>query len=137
MSTPIYTKTARKGVIHAADLFDVDDTPVLFKEVNRRRHYMNRVKGYGMQEDMYLGYIKEKRAWVVIHEKDTGAILLSDALTWDKKGRTMSFTFEDGSQRFLGERYMEKLSDMQTAKEWIVGHPLPEVAVQEPLLRFP
>ena len=139
MSTiPIYAKTARKGTIIAGTLEPQDDNSRLFvKEVVRSKHFMRVVAGYGIQEDVYLGYIKGRRGWVVIGEQDTKHVLISPMYIWEEKGKTMTFQEDDGAQRFLSEKYMATLDDAAYMKKYIADNPLPEVKpVQDELIRF-
>ena len=136
---PIHTKTGRKGTIVAGYVSYIkegeDTLPVFWKPVNRARHYMRVVKGYGVQEDIYKGYIKERRGWVVIKERDD-KLLVAEMTTWDKSGKTMEFRGVDGAQRFLSEKFMQKTTSIDNLLEYVRSNPPANVAEQQELLRF-
>lgn len=135
---PIYISTPRKGVVVGAMLESTNDgIKVLVKEVMRSRHYMNIVEGYGIQQEIYEGYVKDKKGWVAIEEKDTKNVLMAPMSEWQKYGKTMQFTPEDGEQRFLSEKYMTKLDSVDYTNHHIKTHPLEEPAViEQPLLKL-
>jgi hypothetical protein len=135
--TPIYTESERKGVLKAADLCRFNNYPVLWKKVNRARHFMRVLKGYGMQEDVYNGYVKDTRGWVVIEESPSGAYYVAEMKGWMDNGKTMSFVGIDGTQRFLSTKHMKKLASIDKLTDWLAVNPPEEVAQQQPLLRFP
>lgn len=110
--------------------------PIFWKPVDRARHYMRIVKGYGIQETVYNGYIKDRRGWVLIKERDD-KFLLAEMIEWDKNGRTQEFIAEDGAQRFLSEKFMKKLRSIDEVNQFMAENPPERVAEQPPLLRFP
>ena len=80
---------------------------IFFKEVNRSKHFMRVLSGYGIQKEAY-DKIKMKVKWVIIFEKDTNVRLLSTIEAW--KEHSSAQNYGSGRQVFLSEKYMEVLS---------------------------
>jgi hypothetical protein len=137
-ATPIYISTPRKGVVVGGSMETTNDgIKVLVKEVMRSKHYMNIVEGYGIQQEIYNGYVKNKKGWVAIEEKDTKNVLMAPMAEWQKYGKTMQFNPEDGEQRFLSEKYMTKLPNADYTNQHIKENPLAEIeGIEQPLLKL-
>lgn len=136
---PIRTNTKRKGTLIAGYISYVKEgentLPVFWKEVDRQRHYMRMVKGYGIQEGIYKGYIKMRRGWTVIKERDD-KYLVAEMTMWDKHGKTLEFRGVDGAQRFLSEKFMQKTRSIDEMEDYLRRNPPENVSEQQPLLRF-
>jgi len=80
-----------------------------YKPVNRAKHYMNIVKGYGIQKELFDKYLRGKKGVIKIHEKDTGRWLIASVKTWTEHSRAGNYG--DGKQIFLSERFMHNSDD--------------------------
>ena len=139
--SPIYIDNKRKGGVTLVATMrhhkhKGEDFPVLWKRVLRNKHYMRMVKGYGMQEEIFDGYVKDNRGWVVCEEKPTGLYLLAEMKVWQDNGKTMTFNQDDGIQRFLSEKYMQKTASIDSLDDYMSSHRPEEIPIQEPLLVF-
>ena len=74
------------------------------KNVERNKHFMRIVGGYGIQKEVFDKYLRGKKGRVIIHEKDTGKWLVASIETWTKHSH--SGNYGDGKQIFLAERFM-------------------------------
>lgn len=79
---------------------------IFFKQVERAKHYMRVLSGYGIQKEAY-DKIKQKIKWIIIFEKDTNNRLLSKIEDW--KEHSSAQNYGSGRQVFLSEKYMEVL----------------------------
>jgi len=79
---------------------------IFYKSVVRSKHYMQVVKGYGIQKEVFDKYFTDEEGKIVIKEEDTGRILISDVSIWHEHSFTADFGF--GKQVFLSERYMKE-----------------------------
>ena len=77
---------------------------IFLKEVERAKHFMRILEGYGIQKEVYDTYLRGKRGKVVIEENDTGKFLCADISTWQEHSSAQNYG--DGKQIFLSERYM-------------------------------
>lgn len=79
---------------------------IFFKQVERAKHYMRVLSGYGIQKEVF-DKIKQKVKWIIIFEKDTNNRLLSKIEDW--KEHSSAQNYGSGRQIFLSEKYMEVL----------------------------
>jgi|WetSurSiteA1Bulk_404760.scaffolds.fasta_scaffold07010_2 hypothetical protein len=116
---PIYTKSDRKGTILFGDMIHLGDIRILAKKVNSKKHKMRMFDGYGMQEDVFRGYVKELDGFVLMYETDTGMWLVSPMQSWVEHGVTRTFNEADGAQRFLSTKYMAEFDNEDSAIDHI------------------
>lgn len=79
------------------------------KQVTRSKHYMRKIKGYGIQKEVFDEYLRGRKGIVRIHEKDTGKWLIASIKTWADYSKAANFG--DGKQIFLSERFMHGADD--------------------------
>jgi len=77
---------------------------IFYKPVERKKHFMRIVSGYGIQKEVFDEYLRGRKGRVFIHEKDTGKWLIASIKTWTHHSSTQNFG--DGKQIFLSERFM-------------------------------
>ena len=112
---PIYTKSDRKGTILAGEMVHLGTISILVKKVNSTKHKMRMFEGYGLQDDVYRGYVKEMDGFVSLHETDTSKFLVSPMQSWVEHGVSRTFNEADGSQRFLSCKYMAEFDNEDSA----------------------
>lgn len=79
------------------------------KHVERSKHYMKRVKGYGIQKEVFDEYLRGRKGIIRIHEKDTGKWLIASIKTWTDHNHTANYG--GGKQVFLSCRFMHGVDD--------------------------
>ena len=115
MKKPIRIDTPRKKNALVGYIYTKDEVYIFMKKVKRLTHYMNIMKGYGIQEVIWDEYLKDKVGWVWIFESDKNKHLLSPISMWEEKSVIREITKEDGKQRFLSEKYMFRVENIPDA----------------------
>jgi len=133
---PIYTKSERKGTILAGEMVHLGDIRILAKKVDSTKHKMRLFTGYGVQDDVYRGYIKELDGFVLLHETDTGKFLVSEMQKWVEHGASRTFNEADGGQRFLSTKYMAEFDDEDVAVDYIKRTYVAKPVEQTKLVEF-
>ena len=96
---PYYTITI-------GELIRAEDGSLVFtKNVQRKKHFMKVLSGYGIQKEPYDQYLRGKKGRIDIIEKDTGKTLTASISTWDEHSSYQNYG--SGRQVFLSEKYME------------------------------
>lgn len=86
------------------------NTGLIFrKDVLRKKHYMDVVKGYGVQKTIFDRYLRGKKGVIQIKELDTGRFLVASIDTWLKHSK--SGNYGDGKQIFLSRKFMHNAED--------------------------
>lgn len=99
-----------KGIVRkVGKLFITKSGRIYFKRVNRKKHYMRIVQGYGIQKEVFEKYLRGRKGSVVINETDTGDKLVASIKTWIE--HSSAANYGDGKQIFLSEKYMEKSNE--------------------------
>lgn len=116
---PIFLDTERKQNALVGHIYEDDKWYCFMKRLRRETHFMRVNECYGIQEIIYQRYLLNppvnKQNWVWIFEEDTKHHLLSPMKLWGLKGRVMKYNEMDGKQRFLGEKFMSIVDDINAA----------------------
>ena len=85
------------------------DGNVFVRNVNSKRHFMNIVQGYGIQENAFDELKKREIEDILIKEQDTKKEWSSKLSDWEDNGKTGDYG--NGKQRFLSTKYMFSSGD--------------------------
>lgn len=104
---PIYITDPKGFKKKIGSLFITRKGRIFAKTVERKKHFMRVVNGYGIQKEAFDKYLRGRKGGILIFEKDTGTKFFADIDTWTEKSH--SANYGDGKQIFLSVKYMKKL----------------------------
>lgn len=103
---PVYLDDPRgvKGKLLVGRLWLSPKGRLFKKWVKRSRHYMDVVKGYGIDKSVFDKHLRGRKGRVMIIETDTGRVLVASIKTWTD--HSSAANYGDAKQIFLSEKYM-------------------------------
>lgn len=104
----IYLKDPRgiRGNLHVGNLEKKNGKILFKKNVDKSKHYMRIVKGYGIDKTVFDKFIRGSKGRIMLRENDKGKItyLVASIKTWTDHSSNQNFG--DGKQVFLSRKYM-------------------------------
>lgn len=116
-----------RGRLHVGNLIDTRSGLLFKKVVDKNRHYMKLVEGYGIQKEVFDRYLRGKRGRVMLieHDGETKTYLVASIHTWTKHSSYQNFG--DGEQVFLSRRFMHNADDFSRERPTVVTEIHPDV----------